>query len=163
MGFLVVVYLAAGLRRVFVAQKPTWRLGRPFGDYLVRDGSLNDMHGKMFLTATMDDDPELILDESSKPLFPPLSPKPRSDMDRAFGFSADPDPPGERRSSGDSSDRNMFTAFLDSLKSLFSPKEWKSTGLKQSKIVKGKVDSKHGMEPFKKPGRASDWMKKGKN
>lgn len=158
-GILVVAYLASGLRRVYIARKPTFSMGRQ--PFLKSTESLSGKNRIPFLRATpQDDDPEQFLDESSKPLFPALSPREPlgSDLDRAL---VPPDPglkPREKRKSNG----NMFNTFLDSIKSLFSPKEWKSTGLKKSRIVEGKVDSRHGMEPFKKPGRASDWAKKQK-
>ena len=157
-GILVITYLASGLRRVYIARKPTFSMGRqPF--LKSTEESLSGKNRIPFLRATpQDDDPEQFLDESSKPLFPALSPEPRSDLDPALV----PPYPGLKAREKRKSNGSMFNTFLDSIKSLFSPKEWKSTGLKKSRIIKGKVDSRHGMEPFKKPGRASDWVKKQK-
>ena len=55
--------------------------------------------------------------------------------------------------------KDMASSFIGSVKSLFSPQSWKSD-MKKSKLIKGKVDAREGMEPFKKPARAADWTKK---
>lgn len=171
-SFLVLAYLGAGIRRVYVAKRPSFPLKAPYQKHFPNIGAQRPF----FAVMSPGEDEEqregkATEEEETLPLFPPLSPRPRGDLDLAFGevdlaYASHEERNGEKGQQKEKDKKRnpfseMLNSFLGGVQSLFSPQDWKSA-MKKSKFVKGKT-GKSGMEPFKKPGRASDWMKRDKH
>ena len=168
-SILVIAYLAAGLRRVHIARRPSYRIALPYQKYFHFPRKRQQ---RPFLAVLPNENESTIDIEGEEQETQPLFPRIKTDkVDLAFGeMDLAYDTYHKERNidekSGDYKKKpkrniikDMASSFIGSVKSLFSPQSWKSD-MKKSKLIKGKVDAREGMEPFKKPARAADWTKK---